>query len=403
MSGARRIGRVTVVGAGIGGLTAALMLSRVTDRVILVERHPEPAEVGAGLALQHNGLAVLEQLGLLPAVAVQAQPISRMNIIGAHGRPVLRAALPDLGGIDHGLALSRSHLHAVMLAAVEREPRVEPRFGWTAVAAGPDGRLEVDADGRTESITAELVVGADGAGSVVRSSVGIEARQIDGATYLRGLVPGGGDAQMREYWTPLGSFGYAPLGAEVTYFWAAAHRPTVAAAVERRDLPAIIELWGAAVPVAGGVMQRVASFDELLINTVRRVTCPTWSAGRAVIIGDAAHAMAPNLGQGANSAMIDAVVLAEELATAGTVSAALQRYEARRRPVVTRIQSTAQLLERLSELDGPGTIRLRDAAIRAVTGLPGLMTSSFRRSVGPDVAAVRASPLFAQRGGGGPG
>ena len=169
----------------------------------------------------------------------------------------------------------------------------------------------------------------------------------------------------------------------------------MAEAVEHRDLAAIVDRWGSAVPIAGEVIGRVESFDDLLVNTVRRVTCPTWRAGRAVLIGDAAHAMAPNLGQGANSAMVDAAVLAEEVLTAPTTGDALERYEARRRPVVTRIQRTAQLLERLSELEKPRQIWLRDVVLRVAGNLPGLVAATQRRSLGPDVAAVQRSPLFA--------
>jgi len=93
--------------------------------------------------------------------------------------------------------------------------------------------------------------------------------------------------------------------------------------------------------------------------------------------------------------MVDAAVLAEEVLTAPTIGDALERYETRRRPVVTRIQRTAQLLERLSELQGPRQIWLRDAVLRAAGAVPGLLSTSQRRSLGPDVAAVRSSPLFA--------
>ena len=94
-----------VVGAGIGGLTASLVLSRVAARVTLVERAERPSEVGAALALQPNGMAVLDRLGLLPAVEAVSARIDRMDIRSVTGRRLLAAGMPDLGGgLDHAIA-----------------------------------------------------------------------------------------------------------------------------------------------------------------------------------------------------------------------------------------------------------------------------------------------------------
>jgi 2-polyprenyl-6-methoxyphenol hydroxylase-like FAD-dependent oxidoreductase len=112
------------------------------------------------------------------------------------------------------------------------------------------------------------------------------------------------------------------------------------------------------------VLAGVERFEDLVVNQVIRVDCERWAADRVVLIGDAAHAMAPNLGQGANSALVDAAVLVWELAQPGEQKDALARYEARRRPAVRLVQDTADRLGWLSDVMHPALRWLRDGAVR---------------------------------------
>ena len=124
------VDHAVVVGAGIGGLTASLVLSRVAAQVTLVERAERPSEVGAALALQPNGMAVLERLGLLPAVKAVSARIDRMDIRSVTGRRLLTAGMPDLGsGLDHAIAVRRTELHRILLEAVAGVASIDPRLG----------------------------------------------------------------------------------------------------------------------------------------------------------------------------------------------------------------------------------------------------------------------------------
>ncbi len=220
----------------------------------------------------------------------------------------------------------------MLLDAVNAEGAVLTRFGCTVMSAEPGGSLVVrsgpagNGSVATTSLHADLVVGADGLNSAVRSTGGFYSRLSTGSSYVRAVVQGRANPWFEEYWTPLGSFGHAPLGDDTTYFWTAAHSPAVTDAVSRRDLGSFAAEWRRVVPLAGELLGKVSSFDDLLVNTVRRVDCQRWFSGRLVLLGDAAHAMAPNLGQGANSALGDAVALAEALVTATSVQTALERY-----------------------------------------------------------------------------
>jgi 2-polyprenyl-6-methoxyphenol hydroxylase-like FAD-dependent oxidoreductase len=360
-----------VVGAGIGGLTASLLLSRVAARVTLVERAERPSEVGAALALQPNGMAVLDRLGLLPAVEALSARIDRMDIRSVSGRRLLTARMPDMGaGLDHAVAVRRTELHGLLLEAVAGVASVDTRFGCAAVSADPGGAVTITStvengpEMGSVSLRADVIVGADGVNSAVRGTGGFDSRVSPGSSYVRTIVMGRASPWFEEYWTPLGSFGHAPLGGNLVYFWAAAHVGAAADAVARRDLGAFRQEWRRVLPVAADLLEQVSSFDDLLVNTVRSVDCRHWFSGRLVLLGDAAHAMPPNLGAGANSALVDGVVLAEELATAPSVTEALASYDKRRRPIARRVQMTAEMLQRLCGIERVTAQRVRDALLR---------------------------------------
>jgi 2-polyprenyl-6-methoxyphenol hydroxylase-like FAD-dependent oxidoreductase len=392
---------VVVVGAGIGGLAASLVLSRVARQVTLVERADHPAEVGAALALQANGMAVLTRLGLLPSVESVGARIDRVDIRNADGKVLLTAKMPDFGGgLDHSVAVRRTQLHQLLLDAVNGVGSVRTRFGFTVMSADPSGSLVVrsgtSGGGPTTTTTlhADLVVGADGVNSAVRSTGGFRSRLSTGSSYVRTIVQGQANPWFEEFWTPLGSFGHAPLGGDTTYFWAAAHSRAVTNAVSRRDLGSFAAEWRRVLPLAGELLAKVTSFDDLLVNTVRRVDCRRWSSGRLVLLGDAAHAMAPNLGQGANSALADAVALAEALVTASSVRTALERYDHRRRPAARQVQDTAGFLQRLCNLDQARAIRVRDGVLMALTRFPRLGEATARRALAGEVRTVRSASVL---------
>jgi 2-polyprenyl-6-methoxyphenol hydroxylase-like FAD-dependent oxidoreductase len=393
------VDHAVVVGAGIGGLTASLLLSRVAARVTLVERAQRPSEVGAALALQPNGMAVLDRLGLLPAVKVVSARIDRMDIRSVTGRRLLTAGMPDLGGgLDHAIAVRRTELHLVLLEAVAAVASVDTRFGCAAVSADPSGAVRITSTAQhgpgSMSLRADVIVGADGVNSAVRSTGGFESRVSLGSSYVRAIVRGRASPWFEEYWTPLGSFGQAPLGGDFVYFWAAAHVGAAADAVARRDLGAFRQEWRRVLPAAADLLEQVSSFDELLVNTVRRVDCRRWFSGRLVLLGDAAHAMAPNLGQGANSALVDGVVLAEELARAPSVKDALAGYDKRRRPLARRVQLTAEMLQRLCGIEQVTALRVRDALLAGLARFPRLSDEAIRRALAADVRAVRSASLL---------
>ena len=287
-----------------------------------------------------------------------------------------------------------------MLEAVAGVASIDPRFGCAAVSADPSGAVTITStaqngpDSGSTSLRADVIVGADGVNSAVRSTGGFVSRVSPGSSYVRAIVRGQVSPWFEEYWTPLGSFGQAPLGGDLVYFWAAAHVAAAAEAVSRRDLKGFRQEWQQVLPTAADLLDRVPSFDDLLVNTVSRVDCRRWFSGRLVLLGDAAHAMAPNLGQGANSALVDGVVLAEELVGAPSVKDALLRYDKRRRPPARRLQRTADMLQRLCGLERVTALRARDALLAGLARFPRLSEGAIRQALAADVRAIRSASLL---------
>ncbi|WP_448628478.1 FAD-dependent oxidoreductase [Geodermatophilus sp. URMC 64] len=373
--------RVTVVGAGIGGMATSLLLARAGAAVALHERVAEIAAVGAGLLLQPNGLAVLSGLGVDGPLRTGGYATADgVPVRTTDDRPLSSLHVPDFGpGLDTMLAVRRSALHEVLLAAVRAEPGIDLRLGAELTP------------GDVQRATADLLVGCDGVSSAVRSAGAFGARvRSTGNVYLRGLVPRDGAGFAGEYWSPSGLFGGAPVDATTQYFYASATAPAVRAAVAARDLPALRNAWSAALPVAAPVFDAVERFDELLVNEVVRVDCARWSDGRRVLLGDAAHAMAPNAGQGANSALVDAAVLVTELERASGLDPALTAYTARRRPAVRKVQDAADRLARAAHLRPRPARALRDTLLRALDGRAGVAERLVRGMQQEDPATLRA-------------
>lgn len=352
---------VVVVGGATGGAATALLLARAGARVTLVEKVAEPRAVGAGIAIAENGMAVLESLGLEPALSAVTCRLAGVRVMDGAGRTLLAPPAPE----PQSWMLRRSALQTILLDALAAEPLVDCHFGADVIRVTTAG--DVTARTRTGEISlrADLVVGADGVHSRVREC-GAFGSEISrgGIPYVRALVRDG-LAQGVEAWTAAGLFGSFPVPGG-TYVYASGGSPACADSIARGDLAAFRSAWADAYPASTGVLGAIERWDDLIVNHVIRVDCRTWADGRLVLLGDAAHAMPPNLGQGANSALVDAAVLLDELRRAGGVAEALRAYESRRRPAVRKVARAAGRLGALAELTHPVLRALRDRVFMPV-------------------------------------
>jgi 2-polyprenyl-6-methoxyphenol hydroxylase-like FAD-dependent oxidoreductase len=330
--------------------------------VTLLERDLAPRTPRAGILLHPNALAVLYGLDLDERLDRHGARITTLRIADASGRTILDVPVPTFGaGLDHALVIRRDDVLAALLDLAAAERDVECVFGSEVVAATASGEVTYRSRGTRRTLVADVVVGADGAHSAVRRQSGIAARAVRGLRYVRGIGAELPLVGLTEFWTEDGIFGVAPVP-HGTYFYASAGAPALADALAARDVARFADRWARALPIGAEVLTGVA-FDDLVVTETVRVDADAWTTGRVVLVGDAAHAMAPNLGQGAGSALADAAVLVWELARAADASTALARYELRRRPAVRPVQDIADWLGWLSDLTPAAVRELRDGAV----------------------------------------
>jgi len=390
--GSRLAGQpVTVIGAGIAGLAVSLALARRGARVRILEQAPELAEVGAGLQISPNGARVLEALGLGPALAAAGMRARAVRLLEHRaGREVTRL---DLTAARGGyFFIHRADLQA-MLADAARAAGARIVTGAGVAAAGPcdvGWRLTLAGGGAED---APLLIGADGLHSVLRPTLGNgETAHFTGQVAWRATVPTDAPA------APEARVAMGPGRHLVTYPLRGGRLLNIVAVEERRAW--VRESWsGRDDP--GNLRAAFAGFAPALatpLQPVREVAlwglfrhpvARHWhdGAGRAAILGDAAHPTLPFLAQGANMALEDAWVLAAALDTRQATEA-LAAYQAARAPRCTRIVAAAEANARNYHLAGPAAM-LAHAGLATLGRLaPGALLRRFDWLYGHDVTAA---------------
>jgi 2-polyprenyl-6-methoxyphenol hydroxylase-like FAD-dependent oxidoreductase len=352
--------RVIVVGGGIGGLSAAIGLRQTGHDVLVLERAARIDPVGAGITLFANAMTALDRLGIREAVAARSAPATRSAILTWEGRELTRVPQDLLEGT---IALHRADLQAE-LAAAGGEVRLGVEV--TAVELGDDAVVAKGADGSEER--GDLLVGADGLSSVVRRAITDVPIRYAGYTAWRGVSPVPvGAGRITESWGVGERFGLVDLGRGRTYWFATKNAPEGEPdEPEGRKAEVMRRFSGWHEPIAAVV--EAADDSAILRNDVYFLEpLPRWRSGRVVLVGDAAHATTPGVGQGAAQAIEDAVVLAEQLGANRDLTAALAEYETIRRPRAEVVLKMSRRVDKAAQLASPLGCRIRNAVVR---GLP---------------------------------
>lgn len=345
--------KILVVGAGIGGLTFAIAARRRGHEVTVVERRADFPEEGAGIVLGPNVMAALRPLGLADAILAVSQPIEEMRVTDAKGCVLASTRYSTSALPVPGQAIHRSLLHATLRESFEGELRLGQEVRKVDTSSNPTVWFG------EETLRADLVVGSDGIRSRIREHLnpGFTPR-YSGTTCWRFVVDRQWTTQATEMWGVGKRVGVVPLGQGKSYVFLTRN----AARRERSPFKNLSEFrshWAEFEHPAKAALEGLDDLSKVLHNDLEDGIPERWHAPGVVLLGDAAHAVTPNLGQGAGLAVEDACCLASLLDEPNV----LARYESLRRPRATWILNRSYSVGKVAQLSSPWLCRLRDKVV----------------------------------------
>jgi 2-polyprenyl-6-methoxyphenol hydroxylase-like FAD-dependent oxidoreductase len=343
-------GRAEIVGAGFGGLVAAISLAERGWTVCVHERRCSLRGEGYGIAIHNNMAHIFSSFGLLDRILSGGMKIDRRDSMDTHGDVVLSRKTER-----SPYRIDRQHIIS-LLAGRARAGGVEIRFNSEVKSAAPNGSLTLR-DGRERR--ADLVVVADGVNSSIRDSLGLlQQRRWGRDGGVRVTIPRlpeeiaadeHGGTVMIEAWADRRRVLYCPVTEGELYVLLTCTVGDTAA----RATPIDPVIWARSFPTMRGLFERMretADWSQTRWDQFQTVRLKSWSMGRVALLGDAAHAMPPYLAQGAGHAMMNALGLATALQEAPNIESALNQWERRERPLTehtqrwTRIYGTTMFL-----------------------------------------------------------
>ena len=367
--------KVLIAGSGIAGLTLAVALRRFGCIAQLIERNARWEPVGGGIAVQPNAMRVLHELGIGASVRHAGAIVTRWQFRNQHGDVLCDIELDSVWkGIGSFIGIERTRLHDALRSAV-----TGCRLGtWVVSLTQGDSSVSVTFnDGSAGRY--DLVIGADGIHSELRRfALGAIKPTYGGQMVWRSVAPiRPPEPHAIQFWLGDGTFfGLCPVAAG-TYGFANVTGPRAHDAVAGR----LQRLRGRFAAFGRPIQDHLSTLEqdqELHCGPIEWLETVQWQQGRVVLIGDAAHASSPMMGQGGSMAVEDALVLAESLASASSVETAIAVFVARRQPRVSWVQQQSRRVGdilRMSSGDRNAALRERGKAafydrFQPLAGLP---------------------------------
>ncbi len=357
--------KLIIAGGGIGGLAAALALRRAGIDVTVYERTPTFAEIGAGMSLWPNATRVLRSLGVLEEVLARGEPVTQFNLYRRNGK--LISGIPMTGFSTPAMCIHRADLHRSLRIRLPDECLKSGQC-LEAFVQEADGVRVKFSDG-TEARADGLIAG-DGINSIVRSQIHGPAEPVfRGYCIWRGIAPGIQglpSGHISETWGSGRRFGILPMGqGRVCWYATRNSAPTKLGAPEGRKSE-VFELfrdWHGPIPA---LIEATDSADIMRHDAQDRKPLKKWGEGSVTLLGDAAHPITPNVGQGACMAIEDAACVAKCLEGESDVASAFRAYEAMRRPRTAYIARQARYIGAIGQWENPWIVKGRDLITRLV-------------------------------------
>ncbi|MDR6549152.1 FAD-dependent monooxygenase [Paenibacillus qinlingensis] len=364
--------KAIVIGAGIGGLCTALSLHLKGWHVSVFERAASLRESGAGIVLAANAMKALDLLGVGDTVRKVGASVTHGDIRTWDGQIITSLPVAKQAALygTQSYVILRADLQSILVKAVTATTNIHTNKSWMDSKQSDQGIIAVFEDGTEEN--GDVIIGADGIHSAVRERLfGHSMERYSGYIALRGVCQyeasqAADDGVGFEALGPGKRFGLSSLGNGRAFWFAAINaRQGNLPQVGERKSELLRQFHGWHSPILTAIEATEAS-TILAHNIVDRPPIPTWSSGRITLLGDAAHPMLPNLGQGGAQAIEDAIVLARCLQHSD-IPAALTAYEKERMPRVNRITKMSRSMGRIVQLENPLLIYSRNKLLASLS------------------------------------
>lgn len=381
--------QIAIAGAGIGGLCAAIALQRNGFKVTVYEQAEKLTQVGAGLTLWENALRVLRILGLADQVIKAGSTLEHFQLKTDRGETLytIRPGVLKPGFNELSIAIHRADLHEILIDALTPGSL---KLNKTCVECRQNDKqvLVEFADG--EIASADILIAADGIHSTIRKQLFPRtALRYSGYTAWRGVIESGDDVaadMTSEIWGRGARFGIVRIDSNRIYWFAIINQPAGQwfAADERKA-----HLLGKFADWHPPVMSLIEGTpaDIILQNDIHDFApLPRWTMGRITMLGDAAHATTPNMGQGACMAIESAYSLARSLSREQDHSMAFARYEKERHARTARITNQSHVFGLMGQLENGFLCGMRNWMMRLAPD--GIVKKQLRQTIGYDVTSL---------------
>jgi 2-polyprenyl-6-methoxyphenol hydroxylase-like FAD-dependent oxidoreductase len=364
--------RALVVGAGLGGTTAALALRQAGAEVAIFDKAPEFLPIGAALHLWTNAVRALQKIGVADSLPPVSSEVRRVLFTNRKGMLLadwdLDAIARKLGAASVGIR--RPDLHAILVSALA--PDVVQN-GREAVGFRQDATSVTVAFSDGSEERGDLLIAADGLRSALRAQIhGAAKPRYAGYTAWRAIVHrdfdhrGAESGTFRLQWGRGVRFLFYRIGGERVYWEAIATAPEGQTDAPGTVKATVLERCRDFLDPVQAVIEATEGADVIRTDITDRDPLKRWGDGRVTLLGDAAHPMTHNLGQGGCQAIEDGIVLGKTLARATTIESGLRAYEAVRVKRSTRYVLRSRRIGALSKLESPFACAVRDRLLRHV-------------------------------------